>query len=608
MNIPNIKINKQQKHHIIQIIIIIIILFAISSLPFFNSYIQRFENTLIDLRLTLFENQKTKKTPPIIIFDIDTSSINKLSLWPWPRHYWAEALKNINKYNPKVIGVDVLFDTNSPIKQDDDTLANILSKSSNIILASRKYTEKKSNYEIEVWSTPISKFSKTTQHGYVNFPVDNDGVTRKAFNQLSTIKKSSHQPFPKLIADYFNPKLNKINKKALFLTASNEELYYINYTLNNTFKYIPFYLAYEDRIVNTDQLKDSIVLIGASDPALNDLFFSPIGQIPGVEIHAHTISTLIEQNYIYPVNKSLNISIIFLFICITAILTILTSGYISFLINIGSLLTYSIICLLAMNTYSVLLYWAIFIILAIISYASTLVLKVIFEEKQRKLVRTIFNQYVAPEVVKKLIDSPEALKLGGERKEVSIFFSDVRSFTTLSETYPAEQIISQLNEYLDTMTHCIFKRNGTLDKYVGDEIMAIWGAPISDKDHAIKAVKCGWEQLQLLKKLHKKWESENKPLFDIGIGINTGEVIVGNIGSTILKDYTVIGDSVNYAARLEGLTRQFSTDTHICRFIISETTYNKVKDICKVKALGTIPVKGKKKSFPIYEVIDVTLT
>ena len=284
-------------------------------------------------------------------------------------------------------------------------------------------------------------------------------------------------------------------------------------------------------------------------------------------------------------------------------ITLYRGGLNSFFTVTLNAVGYSLVSMWLMYAHSMLVQWAPFLVLLTLSYASTLIFKVISEEQQRKLVRSVFNQYVAPEVVKKLIESPEALELGGQRKEVSIFFSDIRSFTTLSEMYDPELIISQLNEYLDVMTHSIFQCNGTLDKYVGDEIMAIWGAPIDDPYHALKAVHCGWKQLELLKQLHETWQMKNKPLFDIGIGINTGEVIVGNIGSTIMKDYTVIGDHVNYAARLEGVTRQFSTDDHVCRFIISHTTYAAVKDYCQVKTLGDIPVKGKKKTFPIYEVI-----
>ena len=157
------------------------------------------------------------------------------------------------------------------------------------------------------------------------------------------------------------------------------------------------------------------------------------------------------------------------------------------------------------------------------------------------------------------------------------------------------------------MSQCIFKWQGTLDKYVGDEIMAIWGAPTDQEDHVLRSVCCAWEQLQILQTLHQKWRDEGKPLFDIGIGINTGTVLVGNIGSTIQKDYTVIGDDVNYAARLEATTRDFSSDSHICRFIISHSTYAAVKEHCTVKKLGTVQVKGKEKSHPIFEVESVII-
>jgi len=246
------------------------------------------------------------------------------------------------------------------------------------------------------------------------------------------------------------------------------------------------------------------------------------------------------------------------------------------------------------------------LILGGISFFTFALHRFLKEELEKQHIQSIFKQYVSPEVVKTLIKSPEALKLGGQKRDVTIFFSDIRNFTAISEKHDPEAVVEQLNEYLNAMTVCIFKWKGTLDKYIGDEIMCVWGAPIEQDNHAELALRCAWDQLAILKDLQQKWKSENKIIFDIGIGMNSGPAIVGNIGSSVMKDYTVIGDNVNYAARLEGLTRDFSTDTHTCRLIISEDTYQRVKHICKVKSLGEIAVKGKETVSPIYEVLDLS--
>jgi adenylate cyclase len=212
----------------------------------------------------------------------------------------------------------------------------------------------------------------------------------------------------------------------------------------------------------------------------------------------------------------------------------------------------------------------------------------------------LFQQYVSPSVVSELLKDPKKINLGGENREVTVFFSDIRSFTTYCESHEASYVIEVLNEYLESMTRCIFKWQGTIDKFVGDEIMAIWGAPLDQADHA-----CCWDQLRELRILQEKWRAQGKDIIDIGMGLNTGIVAVGNIGSSFRKDYTVMGDAVNLGARLEAETRHHGTLENPCYLIISEFTYARVKDICKVKPLGPVKVKGKNLSVEIYEVTEV---
>jgi adenylate cyclase len=200
--------------------------------------------------------------------------------------------------------------------------------------------------------------------------------------------------------------------------------------------------------------------------------------------------------------------------------------------------------------------------------------------------------------VDELIRDPSKAKLGGDRKELTVLFSDIRGFTSFSEKLQPEDVVSLLNEYLGAMTGIVFDHEGTLDKFVGDAIVALWGAPIGQPDHAERAVRCSLAMIDRLGTLQKKWKAEGKHVIDIGIGINTGDMVVGNIGAPGKKmDYTVIGDNVNLGARLEGLTRQYNN--HI---IISEYTYEKVKDVVQTKELGTVTVKGKQKPVVVYDV------
>jgi adenylate cyclase len=231
--------------------------------------------------------------------------------------------------------------------------------------------------------------------------------------------------------------------------------------------------------------------------------------------------------------------------------------------------------------------------------------KYLFEEKKAREIRAMFSSYVSPKIVEELINNPEKAKLGGERKDVTILFSDIIGFTTLSERKPPEEVIDLLNEYFKEMTDIIFKWDGTLDKFVGDEIMAFWGAPVDQPNHAELAVRCALNMTDRLSELQKKWTKEGKEILDCGIGINTGEVIIGNIGATGKKmDYTVMGDHVNLAARVEKLTREYNA-----KIIVTEFTIGHLDALIKEGLFGhyqlqerdNVRVKGKEKEVKIFE-------
>ena len=198
----------------------------------------------------------------------------------------------------------------------------------------------------------------------------------------------------------------------------------------------------------------------------------------------------------------------------------------------------------------------------------------------------------------RIVADPSLLRFGGERKQLTILFSDVRAFTTYSERYDAERVVEILHEYLTRMVDAVFRYEGTLDKFVGDAVMAVFGAPVPQADHAVRACRTALAMMAELGELDKKWRREGKEPFRMGVGINTGEVIVGNLGSDQRFDYTVIGDPVNLAARLEGLNKDFPEASGI---IISEFTYELAKNHIQVRPLGEVKVKGKVKPVTVYE-------
>ena len=209
--------------------------------------------------------------------------------------------------------------------------------------------------------------------------------------------------------------------------------------------------------------------------------------------------------------------------------------------------------------------------------------------------KRLFGQYVSKDVYEQLVAHPELARLGGQRREMTVLFSDIRGFTTVSESGRPEDIVATLNEYFTSMVNIVFAHKGTVDKFVGDMVMALFGAPLDDPDHAQHAVDAALEMIRELNRLNKRWSAEGRPSLDIGVGISTGPMIAGNIGSDTIMSYTVIGDTVNLGARLESLNKQYGT-----RIIISEATREALPDRYAVQPLGDVVVKGKTKPVAIY--------
>jgi len=234
----------------------------------------------------------------------------------------------------------------------------------------------------------------------------------------------------------------------------------------------------------------------------------------------------------------------------------------------------------------------------VIVYTAVTLYRYIIEEREKRKIRGAFSFYVNPSVVNEMLKNPEKLKLGGDKKELSVLFSDIRGFTTLAEEMEPETLVNLLNEYLTDMTNVVFEFDGLLDKYIGDAVMAVFGAPLEQTDHPMKACRTALKMLERLGKMQQKWEAEGTPRLDIGIGINTGPMVVGNMGSERRFDYTVMGDSVNLASRLEGINKEYGT-----RVVISEFTYDKVKDDFFCRELDAVRVKGKVRPVKIFELL-----
>lgn len=348
-------------------------------------------------------------------------------------------------------------------------------------------------------------------------------------------------------------------------------------------------------------LRGKIVLVGATATGIYDLRVTPFSSVyPGVEIHATVIDNILHRNFLKQSwwTKFLDV------MCI--IFLGLTMGFLIQGLNAirGMLiaLLYVTACILAniflFSRYSIWLNLIYPVLTMLGVYLGITVYRYMTEEREKKKVRNAFQYYLTASVITEMLKDPTKLKLGGDKRELTVLFSDIRGFTTISEKLSPEELVRLLNEYLTAMTDIVFKYDGLLDKYMGDAIMAVYGAPLAQPDHALNACRTALEMMKTLKQLQEKWSAEGKPFMDIGIGLNTGDMVVGNMGSQMRFDYTVMGDSVNLASRLEGINKEYGTN-----IVISEFTYAAVREKLYCRELDAVRVKGKKLPVKIYELI-----
>lgn len=233
-----------------------------------------------------------------------------------------------------------------------------------------------------------------------------------------------------------------------------------------------------------------------------------------------------------------------------------------------------------------------------LTFVGITVYQLLTEERQRLWIKRAFQRFVSPEVVERLVENPAALQFGGEVRNLTVLFSDIRDFTGYTERHPPQEVVQMLREYLTRMVDQVLAQQGTLDKFIGDAVMAIFGAPVPLPDHAERACRAALAMIAELETLQAKWVAEGREPFRIGIGINSGDMVVGNLGSEQLFDYTVVGDGVNLGARLESLNKEYRTKVPI---IISESTYEAARDHLEVRRLGEVIVKGKTRPVVVYE-------
>ena len=451
----------------------------------------------------------------------------------------------------------------------------------------------------------------TDAAGYFNMIPDKDGVVRSmpltiqcgkdVYSPLSIQSVWNYLGRPPLVVQVGGYGIEGLRMGSLMIPTDENGDMLINYL--GPQKTFPDYSITDILQGNVPEgtFKDRIVLVGATATGLYDMRHTPFETVyPGLEIHATVINNILEKTFIHKPKwaRIFDAMAIVLFAFLIGILIPRLSAIKGVVVTCGLFVLY-IFVTQWLFTYALLWVNMVYPLLGLVLiYTSLTLYRYLTEERERKKIRGAFSHYVSPAVVNEVLKNPDKLKLGGDMKELTVLFSDIRGFTTISEGLNPEQVHRLINEYLTAMTNIVFKNGGTLDKYMGDAVMAIYGAPVDQPDHAQKACATALEMMQGLKALNADWSREGKPVLDIGIGINTGMMMVGNMGSDQRFEYTVLGDAVNLGSRLEGANKNYLT--HI---LISEFTYEKVKDEFLCMEIDSVRLKGKTTPVRIYQLV-----
>jgi adenylate cyclase len=622
-----------------------------------------------ELRVRTFDfyqkfDPRVKAARPVTIIDIDEPSLKKFGQWPWPRTQIADMVINLANLGAVAIAFDVVFSEPDRLNPDilagnmryldeltrsrlrglpsnDQTLADAVRRA-RVVLGETGLDRVVSEIDNDLPFTgfgvrgdkaedPEPRFFEfpgllrnvpvlekvAAGRGLVTIVAEPDGIIRR----VPMVLQAQGHMMPSLslemlrvvsgtstiLAKYDQNGVKSVAVRGLDVPTDKNGRLWVHFARNDPSIYVSATTVL-DGSAPVEKIKGKLVLIGTSAVALNDIKTTPVSNaMPGVEIHAQVLEAALTHAVLSQPNYALGVELLaafvlgFLVIVFTPNLgpvTLVAVGALFATVLIGtSLYYYKEQRLLIDFTYPLLSTTAIYLTLIFASFVR--------EQAQRRQIRSAFGQYISPALVEQLANSPEKLKLGGEEREMTIMFSDVRGFTTISESYKHDPqgLTALMNRFLTPLTDAILARKGTIDKYMGDAIMAFWNAPLDDNEHQINACNAALDMLEKIDALNKEREAEAQqgghvyiPI-NVGVGLNTGVCVVGNMGSNLRFDYSVLGDSVNLASRLEGQSKEYGFP-----IIAGSKTALAAKDKFAILELDFIMVKGKKEPEVIYAI------
>ncbi|MBI4609580.1 MAG: adenylate/guanylate cyclase domain-containing protein [Candidatus Rokubacteria bacterium] len=577
-------------------------------------YLEALQTRALDLLLRL---QGTRFASDVVIVAIDDDAFESLGRrQPLSREYLARLLKALQRSGAAVVGADITLAAPATAGEDAALARAVLDFShdgvSRVVLTDTPGTGPLADPD----------FLRAAVFGSDRMPVDDDGLIRRA---ALLIPQGSRPPQPALSLA-IAARLGGMDRVALETVLRTRgglialpvwrsggrwdltgdppvavrpgDLWRINFVgPARSFLTIPSgaVVPLSDpalEVARDNPLRDRIVLVGGTFPESRDFFSTPYGLLPGVEVHANVVHMLVTRSFIRPSGWLTSLGLQVTVILVAGVVLVLLRPLAGTLVCIaGALLVGVPGSYLAFNRGG---YWVDFLLPVI----ATSLLGLGADALARRRFRDSFGRHVSREVLAEVL--AEAPSLGGERREVSVLFSDLRGFTTLSEKMPAEAVAARLNEYFAAMTSAIFAHRGMINDFIGDAVMAIFGAPLADPDHALHAAQSAVAMDQALQELNQRWEAAGLPVLRMGIGIHTGEVFAGNIGGEARVKYTVIGDTVNVASRLEGLNKELGTT-----ILVTEETRILLEGRVDVKDRGEMPVKGRTHPLRVYELLAV---
>lgn len=610
------------------IVLIALTVFLVSLLLLQIPALRNLELSTVDWRFS-WRGPLTVDDSPIAIVTIDDESFDILpERWPWPRSYYAHAIENLSKAGATVVGLDLILDIpDSHGPENDQALADAIRQAGNVVLTGKlEQSSRLKSYYYQVKPIPLFLEAADNSWGLGSIQVDGDGFYRRyivAQQYQNTYLPSFGLEVLRQFKGLEEPVTftgKRFHLGNLQIPLYEDATFLINfagpaatfpyYTFNSVIDDSLFDLGEEDldffdELLADGVFKDKIVLIGSTVAELHDNFPTPFldygnepREMPGVEIHANAINTMLSNLYLKKLNYIISMILVLLLILFIQVMSLRFSTILSILITILVLVLTNGASFLLFKNAALVLPMVFPTIAVFLSFVANNLYKYALTQKEKRMIIGAFERYVPEKVVKELLSHPEKLSLGGEERFLTVLFADIAGFTSLSETLPPQQLVSLINEYLSQMTEIILQHDGIIDKYEGDAIMAEFGAPIHYEEHALKACLAALDMQKRLREFSRKADRENLPLLKARIGINSGNMIVGNMGSDKVFDYTVLGDEVNLASRLEGANKIFGTN-----IMISESTYDLVKDKLETRPLDLIRVKGKQTPVRVFELL-----